>query len=770
MKFGFGQAVTRKEDDALLRGQGHYVADVAPAATLHAVMLRSPHAHARFRIVDLERARALPGVRLVLTGADTAQLGPLPTPGVLEGVDIPVPFYPILARDEVRHVGDAIAFVVADTLAAAKDAAEAIEVDWQPLPHVVGAMAALEQGAALVWPDRPGNLAFQTAVGDARATKEAFAKAARTVSLTIVNQRLVTNYLDTRGVIAEHDGTRHTLTLGSQGSHIIRDIVAGAVLKIPPEKMRVITPDVGGGFGTKLFPYREYALAAVAAERLRKPVKWVCERSEHFLADSHGRDNISTAKLALDDKGRFLALDLDIVADMGAYLSCYAPYIPWLGVGMATGVYDIPLAHIRLRGVYTNTVPVDAYRGAGRPEASYLIERAVDAAARDLDIAPDVLRRRNFIKPKAMPYTTPTGKVYDSGDFAGTLARAQEIADWDGFNKRAAESKRRGRLRGIGIATYVEACGGNGPETAHVRLDRDGGVTVLIGSQSSGQGHATAYAQIVADKLDLPPEKVRVVQGDTDLIESGAGTGGSSSIPVGGVSVERASKTLAEQLKDLAAEALEAAAGDLEIANGAVRIAGTDRVISFADLAAHPRATPERLRAASEFGPDVPTYPNGTHIAEVEVDPQTGATAILKYIVVDDFGATLNPLLLAGQVHGGAVQGIGQALMENTVYDSASGQLLSASLMDYALPRAADAPDFVFETRNVPCKTNPLGVKGAGEAGAIGSCPAVINAVLDALWRAYRIRTLDMPATPPRVWAAIRNAQPSDRVSPSFSS
>ena len=354
MKFGFGQAVTRKEDDALLRGQGRYVADVAPAATLHAVVLRSPHAHARFRIFDLDRARALPGVRLVLTGADTAGLGPLPTPGVLEGVDIPVPFYPILARDEVRHVGDAIAFVVADTLEQAKDAAEAINVDWQALPHVVGAQAALEQGAPQVWPDRPGNLAFETAVGDARATKTAFAQAARTVSLTIVNQRLVTNYMDTRGVIAEHDGSRYTLTLGSQGSHIIRDIIAGAVLKIPLDKMRVITPDVGGGFGTKLFPYREYALAAVAAERLRKPVRWLCERSEHFLADSHGRDNISTAKLALDDKGRFLALDLDIIADMGAYLSCYAPYIPWLGVGMATGVYDIPIAHIRLRAAYTN--------------------------------------------------------------------------------------------------------------------------------------------------------------------------------------------------------------------------------------------------------------------------------------------------------------------------------------------------------------------------------------------------------------------------------
>jgi carbon-monoxide dehydrogenase large subunit len=759
MKFGIGQALTRKEDDALLRGQGRYVADVAPEATLHAVVLRSQHAHARFDIGDLARVRAMKGVRLVLTAAEVTELGPLPTPGVIPDVDIKIPNYPILAKGVVRHVGDAIAFVVADTLNAAKDAAEAITVDWQPLPHVIGAVAALEPGAPQVWPDRPGNLAFQVEAGNAQATKEAFAKAARRVDLTIVNQRLVTNYLDTRGVIAEYDGNRITLTLGSQGSHIIRDIICSDVLKISPDKMRVITPDVGGGFGTKLFPYREYALAAVAAQRLRKPVKWIADRTEHFLGDSHGRDNISSAKLALDDKGRFLALALDIVADMGAYLSCYAPYIPWLGVGMATGAYDIPVAHVRLRAAYTNTIPVDAYRGAGRPEASYLIERVVDAAARDLGMAPDALRRKNLIKQKALPYTTPTGKIYDSGDFAGHLARAQEIADWNGFNKRAAASKREGRLRGIGVATYIEACGGNGPESATVRLDRDGGITVLIGTQSSGQGHATSYAQLVAERLDIAPELVRMVQGDTDAIATGAGTGGSSSIPVGGVSVERASKTLGDQLKQLAAEALEASAGDMEIAGGTVRVAGTDRVISFADLAARADATPEKLRAASEFGPDQPTFPNGTHIAEVEVDPATGATAILNYIIVDDFGATLNPLLLAGQVHGGSVQGIGQALMEDTVYDTASGQLLSASLMDYALPRAADSPDFVFETRNVPCKNNPLGLKGAGEAGAIGSCPAIMNALLDALWRAYRIRHLDMPATPQRVWAAIEQAR-----------
>jgi carbon-monoxide dehydrogenase large subunit len=417
---------------------------------------------------------------------------------------------------------------------------------------------------------------------------------------------------------------------------------------------------------------------------------------------------------------------------------------------MATGAYDIPHCHVRLRSVYTNTVPVDAYRGAGRPEAAYLIERAVDAAALEIDVAPDALRRKNLIKPKALPYTTPTGKIYDSGDFAGHMARAQEIADWNGFSKRASKAKRAGKLRGIGIATYIEACGANGPETANIRLETDGNVTVLIGSQSTGQGHATSYAQLVAERLDLPPERVRVIQGDTDQIATGAGTGGSSSIPVGGVSVDRAATALADQLKDIAADALEASKGDLEIAAGGVRIAGTDRAISFAEIAAHPKAKPEQLSAAKEFGTDLPTYPNGTHIAEVEIDPDTGAT--------------LNPLLLAGQVHGGAVQGIGQALMEDTVYDAASGQLLSASFMDYAMPRASDSPDFIFETRNVPCKNNPLGVKGAGEAGAIGSCPALINAIVDALHRGYGIRHIDMPATPHKIWSAIEKVRSSATV------
>jgi aerobic carbon-monoxide dehydrogenase large subunit len=760
-KFGFSQGLTRKEDDALVRGNGCYVADVLPATTLHAVVLRSPHAHARFRITDAQAARTVKGVHLVLTAAEVADLGGLPCVGIPEGVKVDAPTYPILAVDEVRHVGDAIAFVVADTVAQAKDAADAIAVAWEPKPHVVSAVDALKPGAPQLWPGHPGNLAFEDRLGDEKATSQALASAAKTVSLSIVNQRLVTNFLDTRGVVAEYDAKADhlTLTLGSQGSHLLRDILSGAVLKIPPEKLRVVTPDVGGGFGTKLFPYREYALAAVAAKQLKRPVKWVAERTEHFLGDSQGRDNVTTATLALDADNRFTALKIDMTCDMGAYLSAFAPYIPHVGAVMLPGVYDLPSCFIHIRAAFTNTVPVDAYRGAGRPEAAYLIERLVDAAARDLGVSPDALRKKNFIKPKAMPYTTATAKVYDSGDFAAHMKRAQEIIDWSGFNKRAAASKKARKLRGIGLATYIEACGNNGPDAATVRLEPDGSVTVLAGSQSTGQGHKTAYAQLVADHLDLPPARVTVIQGDTDRIATGAGTGGSSSITCGGASVASASRQLAANLKSIAAHELEAAESDLEIDNGEVRIAGTDRTLPFAKVAASPRAKGDLLSVTDKVGPPEATYPNGTHIAEVEVDPDTGRIDIVGYVVVDDFGVTLNPLLLAGQVHGGAVQGIGQAIMENTVYDASSGQLITASLMDYALPRAADMPSFTFETRNVPCATNSLGVKGAGEAGTIGAAPAVMNALVDALYRAYRIRHVDMPATPERVWAAIREGQ-----------
>jgi aerobic carbon-monoxide dehydrogenase large subunit len=758
LKFGFGQSVLRKEDDPLLRGVGRYVGDVAPRETLHAVVLRSPHAHARFQI-DAAKARAMPGVRLVLTGAETDDLGPLPCAVELPNTVLEVPPYAILARNEARHVGDAIAFVVGDTLEHAKDAAEAISVIWEELPHVIDATEAIKLSAPLVWPQHRDNVVFDLTLGDKAATERAFAEAAKIVSLTLVNQRVVANFLDTRGVVADYDAAndRLTLTLSSQGPHAIRDVLI-QVLKLPAEKLRVMTPDVGGGFGTKLFPYREYALAAVAARQLRRPVTWIADRSDHFLGDMQGRDNVTTARLALDERRRFLALDVDLVANMGAYLSQFAPLIPTLGAVLSPGVYDISTCHVRVRGVYTNTVPVDAYRGAGRPEAAYVIERLVDHAAREVGIAPDVLRRRNFIKPGAMPYQSATGQNYDSGNFAAHLKRAQELVDWSGFPKRLRESKKAGRLRGIGLSTYIEACGNAGSETATLRLEPDGSATLLIGSQSTGQGHATAYAQLVAEHLGLPPERVNMVQGDTDRIKSGLGTGGSSSIPCGGASLAAAAEKLAENLKAMAAESLEAGADDLEIVNGTVRVTGTDRMISFAALAQHPDAG-NRLTATHAFTPPQATYPNGTHIAEVEIDPATGEIRIVDYVVVDDFGATLNPLLLAGQVHGGTAQGIGQALMERAVYDRDSGQLMTASLMDYAVPRADEVPAVAFETRNVPCTHNPLGVKGAGEAGAIGSCPAVMNAIVDALWRAFRISRLDMPATSERVWGVIKSAR-----------
>jgi carbon-monoxide dehydrogenase large subunit len=766
MKFGVGQSVLRKEDDPFIRGHGRYVSDHAPANLLHGLVVRSPHAHARFEIKDAEKARAVRGVHLVLTGADLTELGHMPCTAGVPGQKMIVPPYPVLAQDVVKHVGDAVAFIAAETLDQARDAAEALDIAWEALPHVVGAEGALEPGAPLVWTDRPGNVSFEVPFGDEAKTKAAFAKAARVVSLKIVNQRLVTNYLDTRAAIGEYDATRdfYTVTLGSQGPHAIRDVIAKRVLKISPDKMRVITPDVGGGFGTKLFSYREYALVAVAAKRSGRPVKWVADRSEHFLGDTQGRDNITTAKLALDEKGKFLALEVDTVADMGAYLSTYAPYIPYIGAAMLPGVYDIPVCFIRVRAAYTNTVPVDAYRGAGRPEASYVIERLVDAAAREIGVEPVALRRKNFIRPSAMPYETPTGKVYDTGEFAGHMARAQEVGDYDGFKKRAREARKHGKLRGLGVATYIEACGNNGPETAKLKLEKDGTVTLLIGTQTTGQGHDTSYAQILADHLGLPIDKLKMVQGDTARIATGGGTGGSSSIPAGGVSVQMSAKKLAENLKELAADALEASLRDLEFEDGNVKVAGTDRAISFADLAKRPDATDEKLTSTDAFVPQAPTYPNGTHLVEVEIDEATGATEIVNYVIVDDFGVTLNPAMLAGQVHGGAVQGLGQALMEETVYDSDSGQLVTASFMDYALPRASQMPHFSFETRNVPCKNNPMGFKGAGEAGAIGSCPALMNAILDALWRAYSIRDLDMPATAPRIWAAIEEGKRTLRM------
>jgi carbon-monoxide dehydrogenase large subunit len=760
IKFGVGQSVLRKEDDALIRGRGRYTDDHAPQASMHALVLRSPHAHAKFTL-DAARARGLPGVATILTADDVKDLGGLPCLFNLEVNPFKAPPYAILAHGVVRHVGDAVAFVVAETIDQARDAIEAIEVEWTQLAAVVGVANAVKKGAPQVWPDHAGNVLFDVPLGDKKATEAAFAKAHAVAEVSIVNPRIVTNFMETRAVVCEYDARRDhlTLTIGSQGSHRLRDILCQNILKIPVEKMRVICPDVGGGFGTKLFPYREYALAAVAARKLRKTVKWTADRADHFMGDSQGRDNVTIARMALAADGKFLAMDVDLMGDMGAYLSTFGPYIPHGGAGMLPGLYDIQTFHCRVRTVFTNTVPVDAYRGAGRPEAAYVVERLVDAAARKLGMAPDAIRRKNFITPRAMPYKTATGKIYDSGDFTAHMKRAMEIANWKEFPKRAKAAKKQGLVRGIGLGTYVEVCGTMGEETADVRLDPNGDVSVLIGTQSSGQGHQTAYAQIVAEQFGLAPERVHVFQGDTDQVSTGLGTGGSASIPSGGVSVERATHKLGVNLREIAAEALEASPGDLEISDGIVRVAGTDRSVSFADLAQRPGVDPAKLNASATFASADGTFPNGTHIAEVEIDPATGIIRIANYVIVDDFGVTLNPLLLEGQVHGGAMQGIGQALMEQAVYDSKDGQLVTGTFMDYALPRAADGPSFVFETHNVPCKTNPLGVKGAGEAGAIGSCPAVVNAIIDGLWREYKIDHIDMPATAERVWIAIREHQ-----------
>jgi carbon-monoxide dehydrogenase large subunit len=764
IKFGVGQSVLRKEDDALIRGKGRYTDDHAPSALMHGLMLRSPHAHAKFTI-DVAKARGLPGVGVIFTAEDVKDLGDLPCLFNLETDPFTGPAYPILARDLVRHVGDAVAFVVAETVEQARDAVEAIEVSWTPLPAVVGVANAVKKGAPQVWPDHPGNVLFDVPIGDKKATDAVFAKAHAVAEVKIVNPRIVTNYMETRAAICEYDAKRDhmTLTIGSQGSHRLRDILCQNILKIPVENMRVICPDVGGGFGTKLFPYREYALVAVAAKKLRKSVKWAADRADHFVGDAQGRDNVTTARMALDADGKFLAMDVDLMGDMGGYLSTFGPYIPHGGAGMLPGLYDIKTFHCRVRTVFTNTVPVDAYRGAGRPEAAYVVERLVDAAARKLGMTPDAIRRKNFVSPRAMPYTTATGKVYDSGDFAAHMKRAMEVGNWKDFAKRAKAARKQGLVRGIGLATYVEVCGTMGEETANVALDPNGDVTILIGTQSSGQGHQTAYAQLIAERLGLAPERVHVLQGDTDRIATGLGTGGSASIPSGGVSVERAARALGDNLKEIAADALETSAADLEISEGTIRVAGTDRAISFADIAKR-ADDPAKLNASATFSSADGTYPNGTHLVEVEIDPATGKIQIVNYVIVDDFGVTLNPLLLAGQVHGGTMQGIGQALMEQAVYDPKDGQLVTGTFMDYALPRAADGTSISFETHNVPCKTNPLGVKGAGEAGAIGSCPAVVNAIIDGLWREYKIDHIDMPATPERVWMAIREHDRQHRL------
>ncbi|MEM9733456.1 MAG: xanthine dehydrogenase family protein molybdopterin-binding subunit [Pseudomonadota bacterium] len=758
-KVGMGQAVLRKEDAQFITGQGRYTDDVKREGELHAHVVRSPYAHAKFTVEDVETARAMDGVHLILTAADIEGHGGLACQTILKQKDGTMhgkKDIPLLCTDTVRHVGDAVAFVVAETLEQAKAAGEAIEIDYDMLDAAIDTEASLADGAPLVYDDVPNNLVFDVEMGNGDKAREIFKTAPRVTELKLINNRLICNYMETRGCVAEwsDEEDRYTLTAGSQGVHGMRRALAEPCLNVPIEKLRVVTPDVGGGFGTKVFPYREYPLALIAAKRVGRPVKWRCDRSEHFVADAHGRDNVVTMRMAMDDEGKFLALDVDLIAAMGGYLHAYGPYIPSLGTTIATGIYNIPACRFGIRGVYTNTTPVDAYRGAGRPEAIYALERLVDQCARDMGFAPDEIRRRNAIPADHLPYTTPFGRTYDTGEFTAHMDKAMEVAAWDDFDTRAAESAKNGKLRGIGMSTYIEACAFAGSEPAKVQLEADGTVKILIGTQSNGQGHKTAYAQFAAEALNMDMDSIDVEQGDTDQLEDGRGTGGSRSIPLGGVSVKRGSEALAEKIKEVAAEKLEAAAADLELHNGEVRVMGTDKAISLVDVAA---AAEDTLQATGEFKQDEATYPNGTHICEVEIEEATGITEVVSYTIVDDFGATVNPILLAGQIHGGVAQAIGQCIMENTVYDD-DGQLLTASFMDYRMPRADDIPNFHFETRNVPSTTNALGIKGAGEAGTIGGCPAVMNAVVDALYRTHGIEHADMPVTPLAMWNILQKA------------
>ncbi len=772
MKFGIGQPVRRHEDLRLVTGRGRYTDDVTLPQMTQAFVLRSPAAHALIKRIDTSAARDMPGVLFVATGEDVRAdgIGDIPCAVPLnnrDGTPRRDTPRPALALGKVRHVGQPVALVVAETLSAARDAAEAIDIEYETLPAVTEANDALAPGAPQLFDHIPGNLVFDwdNDMGDATATDAAFAKAAHVVTLDLVNNRLVANSMEPRNALAEYDPAtgRSTLYTGTQGAHFVRDPLADAILKIGKEKLRVISPNVGGGFGMKAFAYPEQALIVWASRKIARPVKWQEDRSEGFVSDNQGRDHLTRAELALDKKGRFLGLRVSILANIGAYLSPFGCFVPTRSTDLVSGIYSIGAIHVNVKGVCTNTVPVCAYRGAGRPEAAYLLERLVDAAARETGRSPDAIRRVNFVPSSAMPYTSATKLVLDSGEFEAVMDRCMTAAEWPSFAKRRKDSERNGRLRGIGMATYTERCGGGFPETASIEFKGDR-VELVMGNQEYGTGLLTAYKQVVSDGLGIDADQIDVIMGDTDRTPSGL-TGGSRALAVGGAALYEAGRTIIAKGTQLASHILEVGAADVAFEDGVFGVPGTDLRIDLFELAKAAR-DPAKLPPGMEPGldtthhqvPKAQTFPNGCHIVEVEIDPNTGSVAIERYTIVDDFGRTINPMMLEGQVHGGIVQGIGQALLEHAVYDPDSGQLLSGSFMDYAMPRAGDIPRFAFSTHNVPTTANPLGVKGAGEAGAVGAPPAVINAIVDALHRRAGVRHIDMPATPRRVWEKLQGA------------
>ena len=767
-QFGISQPLLRLEDPALLVGEGQFLDDLSLPGMAHGVALRSPHAHAKVRSVDTAAAKAMPGVLAVYAPDDVAHLGDIPTlafPKLVEGTEYHHHGQPVLARGRVLYAGQCVAFVVAETMEQARDALEAIEVDYAPLPAVTDPKKAIEAAAPLLWEDAPNNRSFEFELGDQAATDAGFAQAAYVVKLDVINNRVILNAIETRGALGRFEDGRFILHATTQMPHRLKEQLADKVFGVPSDAVRVLVGDVGGGFGGKNGLYAENCLVLFAARDLGRPVKWVSDRSEAFLSDTGGRDNVTTGELALNQAGEPLGFRVRTYAGLGGFNANGAAVSP-TNMHMAPNAYRIPNVYIRVTGTFTNTTPVDAYRGAGRPEITYLIERLVDQAARDMGEDPAAYRARIALQPEVFPYKTPTGLTYESADFGSLLEQAKERVDWNDFAERRGASEAQGLTRGIGMCLYIERCGG-GPalsEAAQVDVQPDGVVTVRIGSQANGQAHWTSYAQVVNEWLGVDPEDVVVIQGDTDEVETGTGTGGSWSIPMGGGAIARAADKIIEKAKRIAAQNFEAGESDIDFSEGVFSVIGTDLQMTLPDvakLAEDPANLPEGeepgLGGFDRFVPENHTFPYGVHIAEVEVDPETGAFALDAYTVVHDFGRALNPLLLEGQVHGGIAQGIGQALYENCVYGE-DGQLLTGSYMDYHLPRATDFPAFDFMPVETPTVANPLGVKGCGEAGATGAPPAVINAMLDAL-EPLGVEHIDMPTTPEAVWQAIQGAQ-----------
>ncbi|WFP60413.1 xanthine dehydrogenase family protein molybdopterin-binding subunit [Mesorhizobium sp. WSM4904] len=774
---GVGARVARKEDKRFITGGGRYVDDMVVPGMKHAVFVRSPHAHAEIKKINVKNAQAMPGVVGVLTGKELKAdgIGNLICGWMIhskDGTPMKMGAWSPLAVDKVRYVGDAVVIVIADTKGQARDAAEAVEITYKELKAVVEATKALEKGAPQVHAEAENNLIFDWELGDGKATDAAIKSAAHVTRMKIVNNRLVPNAMEPRAALGHYDKAEdhYTCWTTSQNPHVARLVLSAFYNVAPENKLRVIAPDVGGGFGSKIYIYPEEIVCLWASKKTGVPVKWVADRTESFLSDAHGRDHVSTVEMAFDKDNRITGLKVDTIANLGAYMSLFSSCVPtYLYATLLSGQYDIPAIHANVRAVYTNTAPVDAYRGAGRPEATYVLERMMETAARELGVSPAELRRKNFIT--SFPHQTPVIMNYDAGDYGASLDAAMKAADYAGFAKRKADAAKQGKLRGIGMSCYIEACGlapsaavgslGAGVglwESAEVRVNAVGTIEVLTGSHSHGQGHETTFAQLVNQRFGVPIDSVSIVHGDTDKVQMGMGTYGSRSGAVGMSAVAKALDKVEAKAKKIAAHLLEADEGDIVIENGEVKVAGTDKSlpwfqVALASYTAHnlPAGMEPGLKETAFYDPSNFTFPAGCYICEVEIDPETGLTEIVQFVAADDFGNIINPMIVEGQVHGGIAQGVGQALLEGAHYD-ASGQLLTASYMDYTMPRADDLPSFKVSTSNTPCPGNPLGVKGCGEAGAIGSPPAVINAITDALG----VVDIAMPASPSTVWSAIR--------------